>query len=115
MKMFIDNAGDNIDAFSTHLYDGVNIIGDDNLRTGSNSQAILDIIETYSHSKWDLVKPHAITEYGTIVTRPDGEIEYDSISKVRDYCDVIRLLQLPYLSALYYFLLYFHYTKACAE
>ncbi|AWB66023.1 hypothetical protein C2869_06030 [Saccharobesus litoralis] len=83
-KMFMDNAGDHIDAFSVHLYDGINIIDDsvpddesETRRSGSNSQAILDLIETYSQIKWDTVKPHAITEYGNIVDRAAGEIDYD--------------------------------------
>ena len=66
MKMFMDRAGDHIDAFSTHLYDGVNVTGQVNQRSGSNSEAILDLIETYSYAKWGIVKEHAITEYGLI-------------------------------------------------
>lgn len=66
MKMFMDIAGKNMDGFSTHLYDGVNITGQDNKRSGSNSEAILDLIEAYSYTKWGVVKPHAITEYGVI-------------------------------------------------
>ena len=66
MKMFMDVAGDHMDAFSTHLYDGVNVTGQNNRRSGSNSEAILDLIETYSYAKWGFVKPHAITEYGGI-------------------------------------------------
>lgn len=66
MKMFMDVAGDNIDAFSVHLYDGVNVTGQDNFRSGSNSEAILDLIEAYSYIKWGEIKKHAITEYGGI-------------------------------------------------
>ncbi|WP_010133961.1 T9SS type A sorting domain-containing protein [Ochrovirga pacifica] len=66
MKMFMDTAGENMYAFSTHLYDGVNVTGQDNRRSGSNSEAILDLIENYSFIKWNKVKPHAITEYGAI-------------------------------------------------
>ncbi len=66
MKMFMDTAGDYIDAFSTHLYDGINVTGQVTQRSGSNSMAILDLIETYSHYKWDVVKPHALTEFGGI-------------------------------------------------
>ena len=65
-KMFMDVAGANMDAFATHLYDGVNVTGQNNKRSGSNSDAILDLIETYSFTKWGLVKPHALTEYGAI-------------------------------------------------
>lgn len=66
MKMFMDVAGEHMDAFSTHLYDGVNVTGQNNRRSGSNSEAILDLIETYSYAKWGTIKPHAITEYGGI-------------------------------------------------
>lgn len=66
MKMFMDTAGDNMFGFSTHLYDGINVTGQDTKRSGSNSEAILDLIENYSYVKWDIVKPHAITEYGAI-------------------------------------------------
>ncbi|MEW4925458.1 T9SS type A sorting domain-containing protein [Algibacter sp. 2305UL17-15] len=66
MKMFMDNAGENMFAFSTHLYDGINVTGQDSKRSGSNSEAILDLIENYSYVKWDAIKPHAITEYGAI-------------------------------------------------
>ncbi|AWB65264.1 carbohydrate-binding protein [Saccharobesus litoralis] len=69
-KMFMDRAGDYIDSFSFHLYDGVNVTGQSNRRSGSNAQAIIDIIETYSMVKWDKVKPHALTEYGGIIDRP---------------------------------------------
>ena len=66
MKMFMDTAGEHMDAFATHLYDGINVEGQDNIRSGSNAEAILDLIETYSFIKWNTVKPHAITEYGAI-------------------------------------------------
>ncbi len=66
MKMFMDEAGPYMDAFSVHLYDGTNVTGQDNRRTGSNAEAILDLIETYSFYKWDTVKPHALTEFGDI-------------------------------------------------
>jgi len=66
MKMFMDVAGKNMDGFSTHFYDGLNVTGQDNKRSGSNVEAILDLIETYSFNKWGTIKPHAITEYGAI-------------------------------------------------
>ena len=66
MKMFMDTAGEHMDAFATHLYDGINVEGQDNIRSGSNTEAILDLIEAYSFVKWNKIKPHAITEYGAI-------------------------------------------------
>ncbi len=68
MKMFMDRAGANMDAFSTHLYDGINVTGQDTYRSGSNSEAILDLIEAYSHIKFGFVKDHAISEYGGIAS-----------------------------------------------
>ena len=73
MKMFMDVAGEYMDGISTHLYDGTNITGQDNRRSGANAEAILDLIETYSFIKWGYVKPHAITEFGDI---PEGYPEY---------------------------------------
>lgn len=64
MQMFLDVAGEEMDAISYHLYDGVNIIGTDQRRSGSNVEAIMDLVETYSNYKWGYIKPHAITEYG---------------------------------------------------
>ncbi len=65
-KKFMDIAGEHMHAFATHLYDGINVSGQNNRRSGSNSEAILDLIETYSYAKWGVVKPHAISEYGGI-------------------------------------------------
>lgn len=65
-KMFMDEAGEHMDAFSTHLYDGVNVLGQNTKRSGSNLEAVLDLIETYSFSKWGQVKPHVISEFGGI-------------------------------------------------
>lgn len=72
-KMFMDVAGEHMDAFATHLYDGVNVTGQNNYRSGSNAEAILDLIETYSYVKWGVVKPHAISEYGGIVEGYSGD------------------------------------------
>lgn len=69
MKMFLDIAGDHIDAIAYHLYDGVNQAGQDNKRSGSNNEAIMDMVETYSIIKWGKIKPHAITEYGGIADK----------------------------------------------
>ena len=66
MGLFLDIAGDEMDAISYHLYDGVNQTGQNNKRSGSNNEAIMDLIETYSFSRWGFIKPHAITEYGGI-------------------------------------------------
>lgn len=67
MKMFMDEAGIEMDGFSTHLYDGINQVGQDTKRSGSNLEAVLDLIESYSFEKWNIVKPHIISEFGGIV------------------------------------------------
>lgn len=63
--LFLDEAGKDIDFISTKLYD---VIDKDtntlNYCSGSNSEAILDLMDTYSFSKWNQLKPHLITEYG---------------------------------------------------
>ncbi|TRX48004.1 carbohydrate-binding protein [Fulvivirga sp. M361] len=83
-KLFMDEAGANMDCFSTHLYDGINVTGQDTRRSGSNSEAILDLIETYSYAKWGVVKPHAITEYGAIETGyGPGYSDIASVQSVR--------------------------------
>lgn len=66
MKMFMDEAGADMDAFSTHIYDGINQLGQDTRRSGSNMEAVLDLIESYSFQKWGIIKPHVISEFGGI-------------------------------------------------
>ena len=79
-KAFMDIAGENMDFFSYHLYDGVNVEGAPRDRTGSNSEAIMDIIDTYSHLKFGVAKPLMITEYGKI---PEGNMNSLSYSAER--------------------------------
>ncbi len=64
MKKFMDIAGKDMDFLSFHLYDGVNIEGEIAKRSGSNSEAIMDLVETYSNIKWGFVKPVLISEFG---------------------------------------------------
>jgi len=57
MKRFMDIAGEHVDAISVHLYDGINAgQGTSNFRSGSNSEAILDLIEAYSAIKFGSIK-----------------------------------------------------------
>lgn len=79
MKMFMDVAGPHMYGFSVHLYDGLNVTGESGKRSGSNSEAILDMIETYSQYKWGRVKPHAITEYGGIAKDEDYGAAYSDL------------------------------------
>ncbi|MEM1107859.1 MAG: beta-agarase [Planctomycetota bacterium] len=66
-KTFMDIAGEEMDFFSTHLYDGVNVQGTHAERTGSNVVAIMDLIDSYSYIKWGFAKPQTITEYGRLI------------------------------------------------
>ena len=81
MKMFMDEAGANMDAFSTHLYDGINQIGLNTKRSGSNMEAVLDLIESYSFQKWGIIKPHVISEFGGIVGSTYSDI--DNVQSIR--------------------------------
>ncbi len=65
-KKFIDIAGADMDALSVHPYDGINVTGEDSRRSGSNSEAILDLLETYTQQKFGAPKKLAITEFGII-------------------------------------------------
>lgn len=71
-KKFIDAVGKNIDFLALHLYDGSGVNNKDGSRSGSNSEAILDMLEAYSYLTTGKVKPYAITEYGRLVPdQPD--------------------------------------------
>lgn len=83
-KMFMDVAGDDMDGLAIHLYDGINVTGQHSRRSGSNSEAILDLVETYSYIKWDSIKPLAITEYGGIERGyPEGYSDVKSVQSIR--------------------------------
>ena len=71
-KKFIDIAGADIDVFSVHLYDGSGINNTGGRRSGSNVEAIMDMIEAYSFVRLGTVKPLAITEYGRLVLSQPG-------------------------------------------
>lgn len=89
-QMFMDVAGEHMDAFSFHLYDGVNVTGQDNFRSGSNAEAIIDMIEAYSFIKWGEVKPHAITEYGGIIDGyPLAYSDEKSAQELRSYNHIL--------------------------
>ncbi|MDZ8117522.1 hypothetical protein [Pontiella agarivorans] len=79
-QTFMDIAGENMDFWSYHIYDGVNVKGTPRNRTGSNSEAIMDLIDTYSHMKFGVAKPIMITEYGKI---PEGNMSTMPYSAAR--------------------------------
>lgn len=82
MKMFIDRAGEYMDAFSVHLYDGINVIGTDSKRSGSNSEAVLDMIEAYTSIRFGSPKPLVCSEFGGIDNEFDDEF-YRPLQSVR--------------------------------
>jgi len=65
-KMFCDVAGEKMDFYSVHLYDYGPPSNPDAVvyRSGSNVEAILDMIEQYSVLQEGSVKPWNISEYG---------------------------------------------------
>ncbi|AWB65683.1 hypothetical protein C2869_04175 [Saccharobesus litoralis] len=74
MKAFMDTAGADMDFFSLHLYD-LTSREDDQFLRGSQNEAILDLIEAYTHIKklenpgvagWQTEKPFLVSEYGTL-------------------------------------------------
>lgn len=79
MKTFMDIAGESMDFFGTHLYDGLNVTGAFNYRSGSNTDAVLDMIESYSYQKWGKIKPHLISEYGYTTKGMQGKV-YSEVS-----------------------------------
>ncbi|MFV9798896.1 beta-porphyranase A [Phocaeicola vulgatus] len=89
MKMFIDRAGEYMDGLSVHLYDGINIVGKSSRRSGSNSEAILDLMENYSFIRLGKVLPLAVTEYGGIDNTSKG---YNPIASVRTVASFNHIL-----------------------
>ncbi len=77
-KLFIDNAGEEMDFFSLHLYDNIQK-GEGQYRSGSNVEAILDMVEHYQVIKLGERKSFCLSEYGNLNT--EGEL----YTKERDW------------------------------
>ena len=72
-KLFMDIAGEQVDFFSLKLYDSVDRdTSTIDYCSGSNIEATLDLIETYSFKKFDKVKPMVVSEYGLKVPYWEG-------------------------------------------
>ncbi len=71
MKMFIDVAGDEMDFLSFHIYDGKNVAGEPAYRSGSNMEALMDIVEGYSYIKYGRLIPLVISEHGSTEPAPE--------------------------------------------
>ncbi|MDZ8117700.1 hypothetical protein [Pontiella agarivorans] len=77
-KRFMDIAGHNMDFWSYHIYDGVNVKGTPSSRVGSNSEAVMDIVDSYSFIKFGKAKPILISEFGGIPRGNMNVVPYDS-------------------------------------
>lgn len=64
MKQYIDIAGEDSDFLSFHIYDGRNVMGGETYRSGSNMEALMDIVEGYTFIKFGAPKPILISEHG---------------------------------------------------
>lgn len=83
-KLFMDKAGADMDFWSVHLYDNFkDYPGRVQYRSGSNVEAILDMIEHYSYLKFGVVKPFCISEYGSLASS-DGS----PYTKQRDWHNI---------------------------
>lgn len=74
-RMFIDVAGANMDFFSFHLYDFAQTTDDmaaEMYRSGSNIEAIMDMINHYSYLALGETKPWSVSEYGWLCKTCDG-------------------------------------------
>ena len=99
-KTFIDIAGEQMDFFSLHLYDnpsGSTNVLDTQYRSGSNVEALLDMIEHYSMLTLGEIKPFNISEFGSLAVADD--IPYDPKNDwvdVRSYSTILmQLLERP--------------------
>ncbi len=91
MKLFMDHAGDHMDGYSVHLYDGINVEGTSTLRSGSNAEAILDLVESYEYHRNGKVTPFAISEYGGIDAETSGSA-YQEIGSNRTIGSINKLI-----------------------
>ncbi|MDZ8117790.1 Ig-like domain-containing protein [Pontiella agarivorans] len=99
-KTFIDIAGEHMDFFSLHLYDnpgGSTNVLEHQYRSGSNVEALLDMIEHYSMLTLGEIKPFNISEYGSLSVESD--VPYDPKNDwvdVRSYSTILmQLLERP--------------------
>lgn len=66
-KQFIDIAGENMDFYSIHLYDFPTFRNTEKYRRGSNVEATMDMLESYSLQTFGETRPLVISEYGAQV------------------------------------------------
>lgn len=85
-KLFMDVAGAEMDFFSLHLYDNDSATDpeDKKYRSGSNVEAILDMVEHYGFLKFGEVKPFVLSEYGALASDEYGT----TYTKERDWRNI---------------------------
>lgn len=86
MGYFIDHVGAHMDFFSIHIYDGCYDEKIPLIRSGSNLEALLDLIENHSLLVSGQVKPLIISEYGTTIPL-DSELGMN-YSQYRDWYSI---------------------------
>ena len=73
-QLFLDIAGEKMDYLSLSLYDEVNTTnGTLDYCSGSNLEATLDLLETYSYNNWNKITPFLISDYGLKVPSWEGK------------------------------------------
>lgn len=84
-KLFMDVAGEKMDFWSIHLYDWPSIDGGrKEFRSGSNVEAMFDMMEQYSTMKFGFAKPFIISEYGA----QTNDYSRDQWTSYRDWLHV---------------------------
>lgn len=66
MQLFMDSAGDQVDAICFLMMDASHWQERDQRRSGSRVEALMDLVESYGAIKWGQPKPFAISEYGDV-------------------------------------------------
>lgn len=82
-QLFIDMTGGNMDFFSLHFYD-FPFDGGQWLKTGSNAEAVMDMLEQYSYLSSGAVTPMFISEYGSF----EGDFYNQPWSSRRDWLSI---------------------------
>ncbi|MFY0598839.1 MAG: T9SS type A sorting domain-containing protein [Cyclobacteriaceae bacterium] len=96
-KLFIDEAGADMDFFSLHLYDNVQKIPEEGqYRAGSNVEAILDMVEHYGYLKLGEVKPFCLSEYGCLNTEGEPYTRERDWNNIRSFSTMMmQFLERP--------------------
>lgn len=92
-KTFIDVAGEDMDFYSYHLYDGhKDQASPQTKRKGSNMEAIMDMIEHYSVLKHGKRKPVYVTEFGYFLREAVNYNKQSDWYQLRSYNSMVMQL-----------------------